>query len=97
MPHKYEPLGDRVVVKPSPREEMSQGGLVLPETAKDRPQIGEVIAVGPGRVTDEGKRLAMELKVGDKVLFAKYSGAEVKDGDEEVLLLRESDVLARVK
>ena len=97
MPRTFEPLGDRVVVKPSEAEELSKGGLVLPDTAKERPQEGEIIAAGPGRLTDEGKRLPLELKVGDKVLFAKYAGTEVTgDDDEELLVLRESDILAKV-
>ena len=97
MPRTFEPLGDRVVVKPIEAEELSKGGLVLPDTAKERPQEGEIIAAGPGRLTDDGKRLPMELKVGDKVLYAKYAGTEVTDDDdEELLVLRESDVLAKV-
>ncbi len=97
MPRTFEPLGDRVVVKPIEAEELSKGGLVLPDTAKERPQEGEIIAAGPGRLTDDGKRLPMELKVGDKVLYAKYAGTEVTDDDdEELLVLRESDILAKV-
>jgi|TARA_B110001454_G_scaffold130990_1_gene122025 chaperonin GroES len=97
MTTKFEPLGDRVVIKPKEQEEVSKGGLLLPDTAKERPQEGEVVAVGPGRVTDEGTRIAMELVVGDKVAYAQYSGAELKnDDEEEFLILRESDVLAKI-
>ena len=90
------PMGDRVVVKALEREEMTKSGIVLPDTAKEKPQEGEVIAVGPGRMTDEGKRIAMELKQGDKVIFAKYAGTEVKLDDVEYLILREADVLAKL-
>ena len=97
MATKFEPLGDRVVIKPKEQEEVSKGGLLLPDTAKERHQEGEVVAVGPGRVTDEGTRIAMELVVGDKVAYAQYSGSELKDDDEEeFLILRESDVLAKI-
>ncbi|MBI2886855.1 MAG: co-chaperone GroES [Chloroflexi bacterium] len=89
------PLGDRVVVRPLEREEVTKSGIVLPDTAKEKPQEGEVIAVGPGRMTDDGKRIAMDLKKGDKVIFSKYSGTEVKLEDVEYLILRESDVLAK--
>ncbi len=92
----FTPLGDRVVVRPSAKEEVSRGGLVIPDTAKEKPQEGEVIAVGPGRVAEDGKRVAMELKKGDKVLYSKFSGSEVKEGDVELLILRESDVLAKI-
>jgi chaperonin GroES len=93
---QLRPLGDRVVVKPAAREETTRSGLVLPDTSTERPQRGEVLAVGPGRVTDEGTRLAMEVKVGDTVLFAKYAGTEFKLEDEELLILAERDVLAIV-
>ena len=93
---QLRPLGDRVVVKPAAREETTRSGLVLPDTSTERPQRGEVLAVGPGRVTDEGTRLAMEVKVGDTVLFAKYAGTEFKLEDEELLILGEKDVLAIV-
>jgi chaperonin GroES len=91
-----KPLGDRIVVKPSSREEVTKSGLVLPDTSKEKPQEGVVMAVGPGRILDDGKRLAMELKEGDKVLFAKYAGTEFKREDEELLILSEKDVLAVV-
>jgi len=93
---QLEPLGDRIVVKPIKREETTKGGIILPDTAKEKPQEGEVIAVGPGRLTDDGTRIEMEVKKGDKVMYAKYAGTEIKLDDEELLILRESDVLARV-
>lgn len=93
---KLVPLGDRVVVRPKQKEEVTKSGIVLPDTAKEKPQEGEVIAVGPGRVLDNGNRLEMELKVGQSVLYAKYAGTEFKVEDEEYLILREPDVLAVV-
>lgn len=95
MAAKLQPLGDRVVVKPIPREEVTKGGIVLPDTAKEKPQEGKVIAVGPGRLTDEGKRIAMDVKEGDIVIYAKYAGTELKLDDEELIILRESDILAK--
>ena len=96
MAEKLQPLGDRVVVKPIKQEEVSKGGIVLPDTAtKEKPQEGEVIAVGPGKLSDEGKRIALEVKKGEKVIFAKYAGTEYKIDDEEYLILRESDILAK--
>jgi len=92
---KLQPLGDRVLVKPLTQEEVSKGGIILPDTAKEKPQRGKVIAVGPGRLDEEGKRIAMEVKKGDKVIYAKYAGTEIKEGDEEYLILRESDILAK--
>jgi chaperonin GroES len=91
---KVKPLADRVVVKPLEEAEQMRGGLYIPDTAKEKPQQGEVVAVGPGKLTDEGKRVEMELKVGDKVLYGKYSGTEVTLDDSQYLILRESDVLA---
>ena len=93
---RLEPLGDRIVVKPIKREETTKGGIILPDTAKEKPQEGEVIAVGPGRLADDGNRIEMEVKKGDKVMYAKYAGTEFKLDDEELLILRESDVLAKV-
>ena len=90
---KLTPLGDRVVVKPTPREEMTKSGLVLPDTAKEKPQEGEVVAVGPGRLTEEGKRVAVEVKKGDRILVGKYSGTDVKIDGTEYVILREDDVL----
>ena len=91
-----QPLGERVIVKPSEQESTTKGGIFLPDTAKEKPQEGEVVAVGPGRVTDDGTRVAMELSAGDKVIYSKYAGTEYKDGDDEFLILRESDVLAKI-
>jgi len=93
---KLRPLGDRVVIRPLEKEEVSKSGLVIPDTAKEKPQEGEVMAIGSGRVLEDGKRLPMELKVGQKVLYAKYAGTEYKHDDEEWLVLREADVLAIV-
>ena len=95
MVAKLKPLADRVLVKPLSEEEVTKGGIILPDTAKEKPQRGEIIAVGPGRLDEEGKRIAMELKKGDKVLYAKYAGTEVKIDDDEYLILRESDILAK--
>lgn len=89
-----KPLGDRVIVKPKAPEEKTKGGIILPDTAQEKPMEGEVIAVGNGKIDDAGKKVAMELKVGDKVLYGKYSGTEVKMNDEEYLIMRESDVYA---
>ena len=91
-----QPLGERVIVKPSEQESTTKGGIFLPDTAKEKPQEGEVVAVGPGRVTDDGTRVAMELSAGDKVIYSKYAGTEYKAGDDEYLILRESDVLAKI-
>jgi chaperonin GroES len=93
---KLVPLGDRVVIKPKEKEEVTKSGIFLPDTAKEKPQEGEVIAVGPGRVLDNGNRVKMELKVGQTVLYAKYAGTEFKLEDDEYLILREPDVLAVV-
>ncbi len=92
---KIEPLGDRVVIKPIPKEEVSKGGIVLPDTVKEKPQEGEIIAVGPGKLSEEGKRIAMEVKAGDTVIYSKYAGTEFKLDDEEVVIMRESDILAK--
>lgn len=98
MALKLRPLADRVVVEPVEREETFAGGaLVLPETAKEKPQQGRVLAVGPGRMDDDGDRLAMDVKVDDLVLFAKYAGTEIKIDDKKVLILKESDILAVVE
>jgi chaperonin GroES len=95
MAVKLQPLADRLVVKPIEKEEVTKGGIVLPDTAKEKPQEGEVLAIGPGRLTDDGKRLAMDVSVGDVVLYAKYGGTEIKIDDEELVILRESDILAK--
>jgi chaperonin GroES len=92
-----KPLADRLVVEPSEQEEVTAGGIILPETAKEKPQQGKVLAAGPGRLDEDGKRVAMEVKVGDRVLYAKYSGTEIKLEGAKVLILRESDVLAIVE
>ncbi len=91
---KLKPLADRVVVKPSAAEEKTKGGIIVPDTAKEKPVWGEVIAAGPGRTTDEGKHIPMEVKVGDKILYGKYSGTEVTIDDQELLIMRESDIFA---
>jgi chaperonin GroES len=91
---KVKPLADRVVVKPLEEAEQMRGGLYIPDTAKETPQQGEVVACGPGKLTEEGKRINPELKVGDKVLYGKYSGTEVTLEEGQFLILRESDVLA---
>ena len=95
------PLGDRILVKQVRQEEVRASGLVIPDTAREKPQMGEVLAVGPGRLDDNGKRVPMDVKVGDRVLYAKYTGQEVPRGvlgaeDEEFLILRESDILAKL-
>jgi len=95
MAVKLQPLADRLVVKPIEREEVTRGGIVLPDTAKEKPQEGKVMAVGPGRLSEDGKRIAMEVKVGDIVIYAKYGGVEYKIDDKEVIILRESDILAK--
>ena len=95
---KIRPLSDRVLVKRlEPAENVSAGGIIIPETAKEKPQEGKVLAVGPGERDDAGKRVAMEVSVGDKVLFAKYSGTEVKVDSKKLLILRESDILAVIE
>ncbi|TAK20133.1 MAG: co-chaperone GroES [Chloroflexota bacterium] len=93
---KVQPLADRVVIRANEREEVTLSGIVLPDTAKEKPQEGTIIAVGPGRLNDKGERVKPEVKVGDVVLYAKYSGTEIKIGGEELLILRETDVLAVV-
>jgi chaperonin GroES len=98
MAATLKPLADRLVVKPIEQEETTAGGILLPETAKEKPQEGEVIAAGPGKLDDSGNRVTMEVKVGDRVLYAKYAGTEIKlEGDQKVLILKESDVLALVE
>jgi chaperonin GroES len=93
---KLQPLGDRVVVQPAEREEKTKSGIVIPDTAKEKPQRGSVIAVGKGRRDDDGDRIPMDVSVGDTVLFAKYAGTEFKFEDEEYLILSEKDILAKV-
>jgi chaperonin GroES len=89
-----KPLGDRVVIRVLEKEEKTQSGIFLPDTAKEKPQEGEVVAVGPGKVTDDGKRIAPEVKVGDKIIFSKYAGNEIKVDGDEVLIISERDILA---
>ena len=97
MASSLKPMGDRVVVKPKGREETTKSGIVLPDTASEKPQQGEVIAVGPGRVLDNGNRAELDVKVGDLVLFAKYSGTEFKLDNDDLLVLSERDVLAVIE
>jgi chaperonin GroES len=94
---KLRPLGDRVVIEPTPREEMTKSGIVLPDTAKEKPQEGSVIAVGPGAFDNDGKRVPIDVKVGDKVLYAKYAGTEFKIDDEDLLIVSQKDILAIVE
>ena len=94
---KLRPLGDRVVIQPTPREEMTKSGIVLPDTAKEKPQEGTILAAGPGRILDDGKREAIDVKVGDKVLYAKYAGTEFKIDDEDLLIVSQKDILAVVE
>ena len=91
---QLKPLGDRIVVKPTPREEMTKSGIVLPDTAKERPQEGTILSVGPGRTLDDGKREPMEVSPGETVLFQKYAGTEFKLDEEELLILSQKDILA---
>jgi chaperonin GroES len=94
---KLKPLGGRVIVEPIEQEEMTAGGIILPETAKEKPQEGKILAAGPGERDEDGKRIAMEVKVGDKVLYAKYAGTEVKMDGKKLLILKENDILAVVE
>ena len=94
---KLRPLGDRVVIKPTAREEMTKSGIVLPDTAKEKPQEGTIVAAGPGRILDDGKREPMDVKVGDKVLYAKYAGTEFKIEGEDLLIVSQKDILAVVE
>ena len=96
MARTYQPYGDRVIVRPTQREEVSAGGIVLPDTVQEKPQEGEIVAVGPGRTADDGKRIAMESKVGDIVVYSKYAGSEIKEEGDDFLILRESDILAKI-
>jgi chaperonin GroES len=94
---KLRPLGDRVVVQPSAREEMTKSGIVIPDTAKEKPQEGTILAVGPGRILDDGKREQMDIKQGDKVLYTKYAGTEFKVDGEDLLIVSQKDILAIVE
>jgi len=95
MAMNLKPLADRVVVKPLTKEEITKGGILIPDTAKEKPQEGEIVAVGPGKMGEDGKRIEMEVKKGDRVIYAKYAGMEWKHNGEEYLILRESDILAK--
>jgi chaperonin GroES len=92
---KLQPTGDRLVVKPTQSEEKTKSGIYIPDTAKEKPQEGKVIAVGPGKMTDEGKRIPMDVEVGDIIIYAKYGGSEIKLDEEELIIVRESDILAK--
>ena len=95
MATKLQPMGDRLVVKPMESEEKTKSGIILPDTAKEKPQEGKVIGVGSGRITDEGKRIPMDVEVGDIVIYAKYGGSEIKVDGEDLIIMRESDILAK--
>jgi len=95
MAAKLQPLADRVLVKPMEKEEKTKSGIYLPDTAKEKPQEGEIMAVGPGKLNEDGQRIPMDLKVGDRVIYAKYGGTEIKVDDQELIILRESDILAK--
>ena len=94
---QLKPLGDRLVVKPTPREEMTKSGIVLPDTAKERPQEGTILSVGPGRTLDDGSREPIDVQVGQRVLFQKYAGTEFKLEDEDLLILSQKDILAVIE
>ena len=96
MAINLKPLADRVIVKPTVKEEVTKGGIVLPDTVKEKPQEGEIVAAGPGKLSDDGQRIEMEVKKGDRVIYSKYAGTEWKDKGEEYLILREADILAKV-
>ncbi len=91
---KLTPIGDRVVVKPEPEEQKTKSGIVLPDTAKEKPQEGTVVAIGTGRILDNGQKVPLEVKVGDKIIYSKYGGTEVKIDEEEYIILSEKDILA---
>ena len=95
MAINIQPLADRVVVRPIEREEVTKGGIYLPDTAKEKPQEGEVLAVGQGRLSEDGKRIPMDVKVGDIVVYSRYGGTEIKVDDDKLMILRESDILAK--
>ena len=94
---QLRPLGDRVVIKPTPREEMTKSGIVIPDTVKEKPQEGSILAVGPGRILDDGTREQIDVKKGDKVLYAKYAGTEFKVDEEDLLIVSQKDILAIVE
>ncbi|HOX23125.1 MAG TPA: co-chaperone GroES [Elusimicrobiales bacterium] len=94
---KLQPLGDRVLVKPVEKEEVRKGGIIIPDTAKEKPQEGEIIAAGPGKVGEDGKRMTMDVKAGDRILYGKYSGTEIKIEDKEYLIMHQDDILGVLK
>ncbi|HEX7590810.1 MAG TPA: co-chaperone GroES [Candidatus Limnocylindrales bacterium] len=94
---KLKPLGDRVVIQPTPREEVTKSGILLPDTAKEKPQEGTILAAGPGKILEDGKREAMDVKEGDRVLYSKYAGTEFKVDGEELLIVSQKDILAIVE
>ncbi len=94
---QVKPLADRVVVKPFEETEMKKGGIIIPDTAKEKPMQGKIVEVGPGRMTDDGKKIPLEVKKGDRVLYGKYSGTEVSIAEEEYLIMRESDIFAIIQ
>ncbi|MFA5779969.1 MAG: co-chaperone GroES [Elusimicrobiota bacterium] len=94
---KIRPLGDRVIVKPAEEKEIKKGGIIIPDTAKEKPQEGDVIAVGPGKVDETGKKIPMDVKAGDKILYGKYSGTEIKIDDKEYLIMHQEDILGIVE
>ncbi len=94
---KIKPLGDRILVKRVEEEEVRQGGIIIPDTAKEKPQQGSIVAVGSGKVNEDGNRMPLEVKEGDRILFGKYAGSEVKIGDEEYLIMREDDILGIIE
>lgn len=96
MARSIQPMGDRILVKPVERDDVTKGGIFLPDTAREKPQEGEVIAVGPGRANDEGKTIPIGLKKGDLIIYAKYGGTELKEDGEDYLLLSERDVMAKI-
>ena len=96
MARKIEPMGDRIVIKAVEQDDVTKGGIYLPDTAKERPQEGKVIAVGPGRLNDDGKRISLDLKVGDIVIYSKFAGTEITEENEDYLILTERDILAKL-
>ncbi|HAX62362.1 MAG TPA: co-chaperone GroES [Elusimicrobia bacterium] len=94
---KIRPLGDRVIVNPAEEKEVKKGGIIIPDTAKEKPQEGDVIAVGPGKVDETGKKIPMDVKTGDKILYGKYSGTEIKIDDKEYLIMHQEDILGIVE
>ncbi|MCX5783624.1 MAG: co-chaperone GroES [Elusimicrobia bacterium] len=97
MANKIQPLGDRVLVKPVEQKEVRKGGIIIPDTAKEKPQEGEIIAAGNGKITEEGKRLPMDVKAGDRILYGKYSGTEIKIDEQEYLIMHQDDILGILK